>query len=274
VKTVIYKTHPNGQVAFSPEDVAELGLRGQKSSVVIGPDGDAARLRVENVDRAPTPTGRLAQPQIYQPRVGEVVSYQSKSGNFYRGRYMGVDPQGNVLLDMGQGAVPLNPARLETVRPGFSIEGLHQYSSDDLVTLYSVRGNARTGRIVGYTDDGMVRFVKTDGTEEILRADQLDLARTQRAVVQPAPAANVIQAPAGGWSWNGVAPTNGEILSFQSRSGNVYRGRFMGWDNDGAMLLDMGRGPEALDPRRIANVRRGWSPDALHPIGPDETVTL
>jgi hypothetical protein len=113
------------------------------------------------------------------PRQGEVWSFESKSGNFYRGEFRGFDSEGRVLLDMGNGPVPLNTERLVSARPGRSAPELHRFGPEDKVTLYSVRGNPHTGTIEGYDHAGNV-ILRTDHGVETLRVDQLDLGRTHQ----------------------------------------------------------------------------------------------
>ena len=189
-------THPDGanpMEGATPEEI----LDGLKPPEGAPPAPPSTAPETANGEHAPAPTaenehanapapspGERQRWDGQEPRAGEMWSFQSKSGNFYRGVFRGYDQAGHVVLDTAAGSQLLNPERLVTARPGVSAPELHQYGPNEPVTLYSVRGNPHTGVIAGYDEKGNVLLRTPNGVEQ-LRLDQLDLSRTQRVAAGP-----------------------------------------------------------------------------------------
>ena len=98
--------------------------------------------------------------------------------------------------------------------------GAHAIGPDEAVTLYSVRGNPRSGHILlglHRRRDHSLPY-DLDGEEQLLRPDQIDVARTERYTPAAPPRAATRPAVS---SWNGYSPQPGEwVVSFRrSRSG-------------------------------------------------------
>ncbi len=115
-----------------------------------------------------------------RPVIGQMWSFHSVSTNDYQGRFQGIDEQGKILVETRQGIAHLDPQRIVTARVGVAVPALQHFAPTDRVTVYGVDGSSRTGFIVGYDEHGNIHF-QSERSVLILRPDQLDLTRTERA---------------------------------------------------------------------------------------------
>jgi hypothetical protein len=237
------------------------------------------------------------------PQVGEVWTFQSASGNHYVGRFQGVDQNGHIVVETHEGIGRLDPTRLNSARQGVSVPALHGYGPTDRITLYSVRNNPRTGVILGYDEQGNVRFQTDQGELQVLFPSELNLRRVERAPERKAPAQQQQQAPQANQQHHqqhqhaaqqaqqqvqvqaapktaadvfaGDTPQIGEFITLKSGSGKYYRGYYQGVDEGGRILLRNEQGGiEGYNAPRLLSARRGNSIRELHDYGPNDRITI
>ena len=159
--------------------------------------------------------------------VGDDVLFKSKSGNEYRGRYVGEDDVFIYTKDPSGKDQLLRKERLDLEQfqnfGGGSRPGIKTPSEGDQVVFVSKSGNEYSGTFVR-EDDVFIYTKDATGKEQLLRKNRLDFDQTRNL--------------GDGQSTQKIAMSEGDQIVFKSKSGNEYPGTFLDEDDTFIYIKD------------------------------------